>query len=99
SVELSVSASGGYTTSLHIDIQLGASPNWLCGDIDGSGGLLIDIADMVYLVDYMFNEGPEPPVMVSADLDGEGGDIPDISDLVYLVDYMFNQGYAPTCGL
>jgi len=99
SVELSVSASGGYMTSLDIEIQLGDSPNWICGDIDSSGDPLIDIADMVYLVDYMFNQGPPPPVIVAANLDGEDGDIPIISDLVYLVDFMFNQGPAPTCGL
>ena len=30
-------------------------------DVDGSGvGLPIDISDLVYLVDYMFNGGPEP---------------------------------------
>ena len=29
------------------------------GNVDGIGG--IDIADLVYLVDYMFVEGPEPP--------------------------------------
>jgi hypothetical protein len=28
-------------------------------DIDGSGSM--DIADLVYLVDYMFMSGPEPP--------------------------------------
>ncbi|MCK4605673.1 MAG: hypothetical protein KAU35_00110, partial [candidate division Zixibacteria bacterium] len=31
------------------------------GDVDHSGVLPIDIADLVYLVDYMFNAGPEPP--------------------------------------
>jgi len=29
------------------------------GDIDCSGGP-IDIADLVHLVDYMFNDGPAP---------------------------------------
>ena len=67
-----------------------------CGDIDGSGTLPIDIADLVYLVDFMFNSGPEPPVMEAADVDASGGLI-DIADLVYLVDYMFNEGPEPTC--
>ena len=71
-------------------------PGWVCGDIDGDGSSTIDIADLVYLVDYMFNGGPEPPVMEAADVDGSGGVI-DIADLVYLVDYMFNGGPEPDC--
>ena len=66
-----------------------------CGDINGSGGAL-NIADLVYMVDYMFTGGPEPPVMAMADVDGSGGNL-DIADLVYLVDYMFSQGPPPAC--
>ena len=70
---------------------------YICGDIDGNGNPTIDIADLVYLVDYMFQDGPEPPIMEAADIDGSGGPSPiDISDLVYLVDYMFTGGPAPT---
>ncbi|MDH4035541.1 MAG: glycoside hydrolase, partial [candidate division Zixibacteria bacterium] len=67
-----------------------------CGDVDGDGGPDVTIADLVYMVDYMFNDGPPPPVMAAADVDGSGGDI-DIADLVYMVDYMFNGGPAPIC--
>ncbi|MCK4606674.1 MAG: VCBS repeat-containing protein, partial [candidate division Zixibacteria bacterium] len=67
-----------------------------CGDVNGDCKELIDIADLVYLVDYMFNSGPEPPVMEAGDCDGSGGII-DIADLVYLVDYMFNEGPPPVC--
>jgi len=67
-----------------------------CGDIDGDGSPEITIADLVYLVDYMFNGGPPPAVEAAADVDGSGGDL-DISDLVYLVDYMFNGGPPPVC--
>ncbi|MCK4625156.1 MAG: VCBS repeat-containing protein [Phycisphaerae bacterium] len=70
---------------------------FICGDIDGSGTLPIDIADLVYLVDFMFNSGPEPPIMDAADVDGSGVLPIDIADLVYLVDYMFNEGPEPTC--
>lgn len=66
-----------------------------CGDINGSGGPP-NIADLVYLVDYMFVGGPPPPDLNLADVDGSGGDL-DISDLVYLVDYMFNGGPTPVC--
>ena len=66
-----------------------------CGDMDGSGGTLIDIADLVYLVDYMFTGGPAPPYFELADINADGAI--DISDLVYLVDYMFNGGWPPPC--
>ena len=63
------------------------------GDIDHSG-VGPDIADLVYLVDYMFAAGPEPPCIEEADIDGSGSD-PEIADLVYLVDYIFMGGPAP----
>ena len=66
------------------------------GNIDYDPGDVIDMADLVYLVDYMFTGGPEPPCLDEADVDGSGGESPiDISDLVYLVDYMFNGGPEP----
>ncbi|MDH3938767.1 MAG: M28 family peptidase, partial [candidate division Zixibacteria bacterium] len=68
---------------------------FICGDIDHSGGLP-DISDLVYLVDYMFTDGPPPAVMESADVNNSGGDI-DIADLVYLVDFMFTDGPPPVC--
>jgi hypothetical protein len=63
------------------------------GNVDYDAGDNIDISDLVYLVDYMFNGGPAPPCFEEADIDCSGG--LDISDLVYLVDYMFNGGSAP----
>ncbi|MCK4461217.1 MAG: hypothetical protein KAW46_05405, partial [candidate division Zixibacteria bacterium] len=67
---------------------------FVCGDIDGDGSD-VNIADLVYLVDYMFNSGPEPPVMDAANVDGL--DEINIADLVYMVDYMFNSGPEPDC--
>lgn len=68
---------------------------FICGDIDHSGGEP-DISDLVYLVDYMFTEGPPPPVVEAADVNNSGGDI-DIADLIYLVDFMFTGGPPPVC--
>jgi len=66
----------------------------LCGDVDDSGSGP-DIADLIYLVDYMFNAGSELPVPAAADVDGVAGI--EISDLVYLVDFMFSEGPPPVC--
>jgi hypothetical protein len=75
-------------------VQAGVWQSGLCGDIDGNG-IAVDIADLVYLVDYMFTGGPPPTNMDAANVDGMNGI--DISDLVYLVDYMFNLGPGPLC--
>jgi len=69
---------------------------YVCGDIDDSGAGP-DIADLVYLVAYMFSGGPQPAEMESANVDGLGGTLPDIADLVYLVAYMFQGGPALVC--
>ncbi len=67
---------------------------WVCADVDGDGEGP-NIADLVYLVDFMFNSGPPPPHPPSVDFDWDT-DIT-IADLVYLVDYMFNSGPEPVC--
>ncbi|MDH3892314.1 MAG: hypothetical protein OEV49_14650 [candidate division Zixibacteria bacterium] len=66
------------------------------GNIDDGIGDLIAIDDLVYMVDYMFNDGPAPLCWDEAELEAPFGDFGlAIPDLVYLVDYMFNDGPAP----
>ncbi|HOP08165.1 MAG TPA: S8 family serine peptidase [candidate division Zixibacteria bacterium] len=61
------------------------------GDVNGD--FSIDIADVVYLVTWMFQGGPAPIAVQAADVNAnlQVG----IDDLVYLVDYEFNQGPPP----
>lgn len=64
------------------------------GDNDYDG--IITIADLVYMVDYMFNNGPRPqPQLHVGDLTCDL--FVNIDDLVYMVDYMFGGGPIP-CG-
>ena len=65
------------------------------GNVDSSPDDLLDIADLVYLVDYMFTGGPVPPCWEEADIDGSGGTVIDITDLVHMMDYMFDGGPPP----
>ncbi len=74
------------------------------GNVDDSPDNVVDISDLVYLVDYMFTEGPLPPCPATANVDAsccgpdtlpETLDDIDISDLVHLVDYMFTEGPPP----
>lgn len=69
-------------------------PTWVVGDIDGNG-TGPDVADLAYMVDFMFNGGPKPATLQSMDVAGQSGTV-DISDLVYLVDYMFPVSPEPT---
>ena len=68
---------------------------FLRGDVNHSGVPPLDIADLVYLVDFMFNAGPEPECFDEGDVDASGVEPIDIADLVYLVDFMFNAGPQP----
>jgi hypothetical protein len=63
----------------------------LCGDADDSGG--VDIDDVVYLINYIFSEGPEPVPYESGDADCSGA--VDIDDVVYLINHIFSGGHAP----
>ncbi len=67
---------------------------WICADINGDGEGP-NIADLVFLVDFMFNDGPPPPHPPSVDFDFDTEIT--IADLVFLVDYMFNDGPVPVC--
>ncbi len=76
-------------------------------DINHDGQPDPDIADLIYMVTYMFQEGPEPPCdepgtgdctehyYAETDVNGDGSCSPDIADLIYLVTYMFQEGPAP----
>ncbi len=68
------------------------------GNVDYDPGDAIDISDLVYLIDYMFNGGPAPVCWAEANVDGIGPDDAsgiDMSDLVYLIDYMNTGGPPP----
>lgn len=67
----------------------------ITGNINNDPEQIIDISDLVYLVNYMFNDGPEPPCMPEASVDGDIFQTIDIGDLVYLVTYMFSDGPEP----
>ncbi len=67
--------------------------NYVCGDIDNSGA--VDIADMEFLVAYMFQAGSAPVHMASGDI--ECDEQIDIGDLAALVAYMFQNGPAIEC--
>ncbi len=66
-----------------------------CGDID-SDGVGPNIADLIYLVAFMFQDGPAPADLSLADVDGNG-EGPNIADLIHLVTFMFQEGPELDC--
>ncbi len=69
------------------------------GNADGlsSAGGEVDVADLTYLVAYLFQAGPEPPCLDEGNVDGTvgaGGPV-DVADLTYLVSYLFLGGPSP----
>ncbi|MBU8932719.1 MAG: right-handed parallel beta-helix repeat-containing protein [candidate division Zixibacteria bacterium] len=64
------------------------------GDVDHSG--IINIADLTYLVAYMFTGGPPPPCTEEGNVDGQSGKGPiNIADVTYLVCYLFLGSCPP----
>jgi hypothetical protein len=77
------------------DISLkGYTLLYFCGDIDGNSQGP-NVADLTYLVDYLFHYGSPPPIMETANVDGEGGI--NVVDVIYLVNYLFFEGPEPVC--
>ncbi len=62
------------------------------GDVNHDGTDIIDISDLMYLIYYMFREGPPPVCMAEADVNGDNPLVPDIGDLVTLINHMFDFG-------
>lgn len=63
----------------------------LHGDVNLDGE--VNIADVVYLINYLFNNGPAPPLMLLADINGNGEVI--LDDVVHLINYLFRGGPPP----
>jgi uncharacterized delta-60 repeat protein len=67
---------------------------FLRGDANGDG--IVDISDIVYLLNYLFVDGPAPvPVLEAGDATCDG--VVDASDVVYLLNYLFVSGPPPSC--
>lgn len=66
-----------------------------CGDLNGDA-IDGDMLDLIYLVDYLFRNGPPPIVMSMANVNGIGTSV-DILDLLYIVSYLFQSGPPLNC--
>jgi hypothetical protein len=60
---------------------------------DANGDSVVDVADVVYEINYLFIDGPYPLCLDCADANGDCRI--DICDVVYLLNYLFKEGVAP----
>ncbi len=72
-------------------LDVGCVPAYICGDANGDGA--VDISDAVFLIGYIFSNGPAPDPLSAGDSNCDGSI--DISDVVYLISYIFSGGPAP----
>jgi len=66
---------------------------FLCGDADRDE--LVNISDAVFIVNYVFKNGPEPYPLDIADVNADGA--VNVGDAVSLIKYIFSGGAPPAC--
>jgi hypothetical protein len=63
------------------------------GDCNCDG--IVDIGDVVYLIGYLYRNGPAPTPTEVGDANCDG--VVDIGDVVFLINYLFKGGPPPSC--
>jgi hypothetical protein len=63
------------------------------GDVNSDGK--VSIADVVYLINYLFKGGPAPEPLWKGDTNGDCK--VSAADVVYLINYLMKGGPAPIC--
>jgi hypothetical protein len=71
-----------------IDIEL---PPIQVGDVTGDE--LIDIGDVIFLINYLYIDGPAPDPLMTGDVNCDG--VVDIGDVIYMINYLYIEGPSP----
>jgi outer membrane protein assembly factor BamB len=71
-----------------------AQVSYIHGDANGDG--VINLGDVVYLISYLYKNGPPPvPILDAGDVNCD--EKVDLGDLVYLISYLYRSGPVPSC--
>ena len=82
-------------TNLPVDTLLTLYQGGLArGDANGDG--VVNIGDVVFLVTYLYRNGPAPNPVWVGDANSDG--VIDVGDIVYLVAYLYRGGPPPCAG-
>ncbi|MFH2054546.1 MAG: putative Ig domain-containing protein, partial [bacterium] len=68
--------------------------DYLCGDADGDQ--IVNITDAVYLISFIFSQGPAPEPLLAGETNCDG--FVSITDAVYIIQYIFSSGPVPCAG-
>jgi len=71
-----------------IDIEL---PPIQVGEVTGDE--VINAADVVFLIDYLYKNGPAPEPLMTGDVNCD--EVINSADVVYLINYLFKEGPSP----
>lgn len=63
------------------------------GDVNADG--LIGAGDLVFLINYLYRNGPPPPSLEVGDVNCD--EVVTAGDVVYLIQYLFRGGPEPSC--
>lgn len=66
---------------------------YIAGDANADGA--VELGDAVYVLNYLFRNGPEPSPMESGDANCDG--TVKFGDVIYLINYLFRDGPPPGC--
>jgi len=69
------------------------SLSYRVGDITMDG--VIELADVVYLISYLYRDGPAPNPLQMGDANCDG--VVDLGDVVFLIKYVYKNGPVPAC--
>ena len=77
------------------------SPSPLLGEVpgecgDANGDERVNVADVQFLVEYVFEGGYPPDPLESGDVNFD--EVVNVQDIVYLLDAIFRYGPLPDCG-
>jgi CSLREA domain-containing protein len=71
--------------------EIGAYEVLPCGDVNGDGA--VTVADVFFLINFLFAAGPFPPGL--ANVNGDGAVT--VGDVFTLINFLFAGGTAPSC--
>ena len=68
-------------------------PHFIRGDVNNDE--TIDVADLLYLTEYLFQQGDPPPILQAADCNCDQAIA--VGDVVFLTNYLYQSGPPPYC--
>lgn len=75
-------------------VVLASQPAYVAGDANRDE--IVDIADVVHLINYLYRGGVAPDPLAAGDPNADC--VVDIADVVYLINYLYRGGPAPQPG-